>query len=91
MEKFEFTPVQGFLDGTHYPNPTSMQQTREQFQRPLNQIRDFINQMLKIIPDKKVIIETVTESLILSTFNEETGELIVGNNTTIDSLWEAEY
>lgn len=91
MEDFKFTPETGLMDGTHYPNPKSPQETRAQFQRPLNQIRDFINKMLRIIPDEKRIIEVVTKSVDLTTFNEETGELIIGNDATIAAMWEAEY
>ena len=43
MEKFKFTPEVGFLDGTEYPNPASENETREQLQRPLNQLKDYLN------------------------------------------------
>ena len=51
MEKFKFTPEQGFRDGTAYPNPTKGDtEVREQLQRPLDQLKNYVNDMLEIIP-----------------------------------------
>lgn len=44
MEKFNFNPPDGFRDGSAYPNPTNETDTREQMQRPLDQLKDFINE-----------------------------------------------
>ena len=46
MDKFNFTPTDGFKDGSAYPNPTNETETREQLQRPLDQLKTFINSMI---------------------------------------------
>ena len=46
MDKFSFTPADGFKDGSAYPNPTNETETREQLQRPLDQLKAFINNMI---------------------------------------------
>ena len=44
FERFEFVPPAGFADGAAYPTePDSEEAVREQLQRPLNQIRDYLN------------------------------------------------
>ena len=92
MEKFKFTPEQGFRDGTAFPNPTRGEsEVRDQLQRPLDQIKNYINQMLELIPNKDMILDIVSKSFILTSYNDETGELTIGSEIEIDELWEAEY
>lgn len=43
MNTFKFTPEQGFRDASAFPNPASETETRNQFQIPLDQLRDYIN------------------------------------------------
>lgn len=43
MNKFQYTPPEGFRDGTSYPNPANGTEARNQLQTPLDQIRDFVN------------------------------------------------
>ncbi len=45
MDKFKFTPENGFRDSSSYPNPSNATETREQLQRPLDQIKEYINKM----------------------------------------------
>ena len=61
MEKFLFDPADGFLDAGAFPNPTSEQETREQFQRLHNQLAEYVRKisttygtevvMLRLNPD----------------------------------------
>lgn len=46
MNKFKFTPENGFQDAVSFPDPASESETREQLQRIPNQIRDFINSLV---------------------------------------------
>lgn len=48
MEKFNFNPVNGFLDVDAFPDPLNENETREQMQRLHNQLADFVN---KIAPE----------------------------------------
>lgn len=43
MKEFNYTPANGFRDTTAYPNPANEIDTRNQFQTPLDQVRDYIN------------------------------------------------
>ena len=81
MEKFNFTPENGFEDGTHYPNPTSESEIRKQLQRPLNQIKDFINNLISKLngtegykeigtPDG-TLENTLNKKVEATTFNEQ--------------------
>ena len=76
MEKFKFTPENGFLDGTAYPNPHSEEETREQFQRPLNQIRDYINQLLGIIPTEEQLQQIINNNEMIHELEEAVQNLI---------------
>ncbi len=71
MEKFKFTPESGFRDGTAYPNPTSETQTREQFQRPLDQLRDYVNQLLGIIPTDEELQQMVVNHDAIQKLRED--------------------
>jgi hypothetical protein len=51
--KFNFSPNNGFKDSSAYPNPQNETESREQLQRPLDQLKDFINQ--EIVPYVKEI------------------------------------
>lgn len=44
--KFNFSPNNGFKDSSAYPNPQNETESREQLQRPLDQLKDFINNEL---------------------------------------------
>lgn len=46
MEEFKYTPQDIFKNTTAYPNPANATQTREQFSRPLEQIRDYLNRII---------------------------------------------
>ena len=44
IERFAFTPEEGFLSGTAYPaEPDSEEAAREQLMRPHAQVREYIN------------------------------------------------
>lgn len=43
MNNFNYNPVNGFRDASAYRNPQSEQETRDMFQTPLDQVKDFIN------------------------------------------------
>lgn len=43
MNNFNYDPVNGFRDASAYRNPQSEQETRDMFQTPLDQVKDFIN------------------------------------------------
>lgn len=47
MDKFEFTPKNGFSDSSAYPDPSSETETREQLMRPSTQIAEYMNTTLK--------------------------------------------
>lgn len=49
MNKFSFNPAKGFEDKSRYPDPSSEDDTRKQFQSLHNQTRDFINDT--IVPE----------------------------------------
>jgi hypothetical protein len=44
--RFNFSPNNGFKDSSAYPNPQNETESREQLQRPLDQLKDFINREL---------------------------------------------
>lgn len=44
--RFNFSPNNGFKDSSAYPNPQNETESREQLQRPLDQLKDFINSEL---------------------------------------------
>ena len=47
MNKFQFNPPNGLLDMNAYPtNPSTEAEARGQVQKPLNQLRDYINLFL---------------------------------------------
>lgn len=46
MEKFQFTPENGFEDATAFPDPGSETETREQIFRLHQQTRDYINNQI---------------------------------------------
>ena len=50
MEDFKYNPEEGFLNESEFPNPTDDTgvQARTQFMRLLNQVKDFINNVLRI-------------------------------------------
>ena len=56
MNKFKFTPESGFKDSGAYPNPVNGQEAREQLQRPLNQIKEYINQMSTMLGNEVVML-----------------------------------
>lgn len=60
MNKFDFNPSNGLKDGTAYPNPSSESETREQLQRPLDQIKNFINSFLTVLSSSKGVEEIGT-------------------------------
>ena len=49
MEKFEFTPVKGYEDGSAYPNPSNEAEVREQLMRPLYQLQEYINNFIEYL------------------------------------------
>ena len=63
INKFEFSPAQGFLDTGAFPNPQGEDVTREQLQRLHTQTREFINALIDTINayniENKVTSETV--------------------------------
>lgn len=72
MEKFKFTPESGFRDGTAYPNPTRGEvEVREQFQRPLDQLRDYVNQLLGIIPTDEELQQMVVNHDAIQKLRED--------------------
>ena len=55
MNKFAFNPPTGLLDEAAFPtNPTTQQEARGQVQTPMNQLRDFINDIKKDYKGKKI-------------------------------------
>ena len=52
MEKFNFTPRDGYENSSDFPNPQSESETREQIQRLHTQTRDFINGLVDILSGK---------------------------------------
>ena len=88
MENFKFTPENGFRDGTTYPNPTSEANTRDMFQRPLDQLRDYINFLVNTLTSKNGlnVIGTPTGNLgkVIEeiknndNFTEEDANLLIG-------------
>ena len=81
MEKFKFTPESGFRDGTAYPNPTSEANTREMFQRPLDQLRDYINQLLGIIPTDEQLQQMVTNHDLILELEKAVKQLEENSNS----------
>lgn len=81
MEKFKFTPESGFRDGTAYPNPTSEANTREMFQRPLDQLRDYVNQLLGIIPTDEQLQQMVTNHDLILELEKAVKELEENSNS----------
>lgn len=49
INKFEFTPNNGFVDSSAFPNPQGEDVTREQLQRLHDQTRDFINNLIDLM------------------------------------------
>ena len=47
MEKFEFNPVNGYEDGSAYPNPSNEQEVRRQLMRPLLQLQEYLNNYIE--------------------------------------------
>ena len=43
MNKFQYVPSEIFMSEISYPDPNSEYATREQFSRPLEQVKEFIN------------------------------------------------
>jgi hypothetical protein len=84
MEKFKFTPEQGFLDGTAYPNTKSEQENREQLQRPLNQLRDYVNELLGIIPTDEQLQKIVTNHELILELEKSVKELEENSNSYAD-------
>ena len=56
MDKFKFTPENGFRDSSSYPNPSNATETREQLQRPLDQIKEYINKMVATVDGEAVML-----------------------------------
>lgn len=81
MEKFKFTPESGFRDGTAYPNPTSEANTREMFQRPLDQLRDYVNQLLGIIPTDEQLQQMVTNHDLILELEKAVKQLEENSNS----------
>lgn len=46
IDKFEFSPSEGFLDAHAFPDPTNETETRTQLMNLHNQTRDFINSLI---------------------------------------------
>lgn len=61
MEKFNFSPTEGYENSTDFPNPQSESETREQIQRLHSQTRDFINGLISTFNGKDGAKEIGTE------------------------------
>lgn len=92
MEKFKFTPITGFQDSNSYPEPSNETEVREQLQRPLNQLRDYINDELTesvatdIVEIRSDISDVSTE--MTKKFNDITG---ISKNIFVNSNFKRGY
>lgn len=55
MDKFNFSPTDGFRDSSYFPDPGSETETRDQLQTLHDQTRDFINTYLLTLSDGQVV------------------------------------
>lgn len=84
MEKFKFTPEQGFRDGTAFPNPTSETDIRNQLQTPLDQLKDYVNQLLGIIPTDEQLQQIVNNHELIQKIEKTVKELEENSNSVAD-------
>ena len=62
-KKFEFKPVNGYMDSAAFPNPQGEETTREMLQRLHNQTRDFINELIDAINAYNIENKVTSESV----------------------------
>lgn len=77
MEKFEFNPVNGFEDGSAYPNPSNETEAREQLMRPSLQLKEFLNKLIDLLNSSEGIKEIGTSE---GTLEDTIAALVKGNN-----------
>lgn len=77
MEKFEFNPVNGFEDGSAYPNPSNETEAREQLMRPSLQLKEFLNNLIKLLNSSEGIKEIGTSE---GTLEDTIAAFVKGNN-----------
>ena len=77
MQKFQYSPPDGFRDGTYYPNPVNGTEAREQFMSLLDQLRDFI-QLITVMQNDQVVMLRINEE-------DELETSLDGKNWTISS------
>ena len=63
IKKFEFTPANGFIDSSAFPNPQGEDVTREQLQRLHNQTKAFLNDLIDIINAYNIENKVTSESV----------------------------
>lgn len=63
IEKFEFTPITGFLDSGAFPNPQGEEITRQQLQKLHDQTRDYINAVIDTINGYNITNKVTSESV----------------------------
>ncbi len=85
MKKFSFTPEDGLRNSMDFPDPHSEDDTREQFQRPHDQTKQFINNMIDILASDTGASEIGNSSLGDIPSGTVQSQLQALNNTKIKS------